>query len=95
MALGEAPAVVRLGWEFGLAVEHLFSGLAEVFGHGQVKLRGQPLDLVINRVGKLHFGSFQGENLAHAVGFGQSLKVNEIVVFPIGAIGADGALTMG
>jgi len=34
------------------------SAPAEEFGHGQVELRGQPLDLLVNRIGQLHFGSF-------------------------------------
>ena len=54
-----------------LPLDDLFRGPAEEFGHGQVELRGQPLKLLVSRVGQLHFGSFHMGNLPHAVSFVQ------------------------
>lgn len=57
-AFWKLPTAVRLGLGLGLAVHHLLSGFAEQFRHGQMELCRQPIDLLVNRVEQLHFGSF-------------------------------------
>ena len=71
-AFGKPPAAVRLGLEFGLAVEHLFSGLAEELRNSQVKFRRQPLNFLVNPVGQLDFSSFHKNSLPKVQGFGKA-----------------------
>src|SRR6266478_8248248 len=59
-AFGESPVAVGFALRLGLPLDDLFSGLSEEFGHCQIQLRGQPLDLLVNRIGQLQFGSFHG-----------------------------------
>jgi hypothetical protein len=70
-AFGKVPFTIGLGLRPGLVLDDLFRGPAEVFGHAQVKLRGQSLDLLVSRIGQLYFGSFHVANLPHTVGFAQ------------------------
>ena len=62
-SLGKIPFTVCFRLGLGLALDQLFSSLAEQFRHGQVKLHGRSFNLLISRVGQLHFGFFHAGNL--------------------------------